>query len=435
MGWFRKERSAEDAAGAAYGRFEDLARRYCCTISRRTVTPQGKPMMLFLGNHSSGKSTLINWLLGGDPVQDVGVAPTDDGFTVISWGETNEDMSGPAALEKLPGEFKSFAAFGPGFLSHLKLKLRNRSLLKDVLLIDSPGMIDSASGTAQRDYDFTEAVRMFAELCDMIYFLFDPDKPGTTGETVDVFANCLRGKEFKLRVLMNKCDSFSSMYDFARCYGTLCWNLARVLSTKDLPKLLTVYSGDVRTAPSGMDYTDFERDRKDLQETFATARNHRHDNILAQALNDFTRLSIRMSVLNRVWRSLLATKVFLTIFGLGATGAATFAAHTLAASHGETVAWIAGGLAFAVSAVCAICFGIGSVSVRRWMLSRKADEIFEKEYRRTLAQPLHDDIRRYWEDIREETAKLIRSAPLDLPIFGEFKRRQVVRAAASLQAG
>ena len=31
--------------------------------------------------------------------------------------------------------------------------------------------------------------------------------------------SCLRGVEFKLRVLVNKCDAFSSMYDFARTYG------------------------------------------------------------------------------------------------------------------------------------------------------------------------------------------------------------------------
>ena len=433
MGLFKKNVSTEEIAGKAYDRFENLARRYCCTLSRLTVTRDGKPMMLFLGNHSAGKSTLINWILGDASIQDVGVAPTDDGFTLIAWGEKDEDISGPAALERLPGEFRPFAAFGPGFLSHLTLKLRTRDRLKDVLLVDSPGMIDSASGTTQRDYDFIKVVRMFAELCDMVYFLFDPDKPGTTGETVDVFAHCLRGKEFKLRVLMNKCDSFSSMHDFARCYGTLCWNLARVLPTKDLPKVMTVYSGETRNAPAGMDFADFDRHRADLLETVAAARNHRHDNILAQTLNDFTRLSIRMSVLNHVWRRLLATKCFLTVFGLGAIGATAFAAHALASPHGEVIAWLACGLSLAVSAAFVICLGIAFVATRRQALARSADGIFEKEYRRALAQPLHDDIRRYWEDIREETAKLIRSAPLDLPLFGEFKRRQVARVAAMMK--
>ena len=44
-----------------------------------------KPVVLLLGNHSSGKSSFINYVLGRD-VQTTGVAPTDDGFTVIQPG-------------------------------------------------------------------------------------------------------------------------------------------------------------------------------------------------------------------------------------------------------------------------------------------------------------------------------------------------------------
>jgi len=44
-----------------------------------------KPMVFVLGNHSSGKSTFINYV-AGRKVQATGVAPTDDGFTIISPG-------------------------------------------------------------------------------------------------------------------------------------------------------------------------------------------------------------------------------------------------------------------------------------------------------------------------------------------------------------
>src|SRR5687767_7103749 len=48
-----------------------------------------KPVVLVLGNYSSGKSTLINELLGLD-IQKTGQAPTDDSFTVI----THHDVAG-----------------------------------------------------------------------------------------------------------------------------------------------------------------------------------------------------------------------------------------------------------------------------------------------------------------------------------------------------
>ena len=72
----------EDLARKTYDRFGRLAKAYHYAFSRTTVTKNGVPCMIFLGNHSSGKSSLINWLVGGDAVQDVGLAPTDDGFTM-----------------------------------------------------------------------------------------------------------------------------------------------------------------------------------------------------------------------------------------------------------------------------------------------------------------------------------------------------------------
>ena len=75
------------------------------------------------------------------------------------------------------------------------------------MMVDSPGMIDSpmsrasiyasdrgnpdASGRRRgsdtsRGYDFEGVVRWFAERADVILFFFDPDKPGTTGETLSI---------------------------------------------------------------------------------------------------------------------------------------------------------------------------------------------------------------------------------------------------------
>ena len=42
-----------------------------------------KPVVLLIGNYSSGKSTLINELVGAD-IQATGQAPTDDSFTVVT---------------------------------------------------------------------------------------------------------------------------------------------------------------------------------------------------------------------------------------------------------------------------------------------------------------------------------------------------------------
>jgi ribosome biogenesis GTPase A len=51
------------------------------------------PFVFILGNHSSGKSSFINYVLGRR-VQVTGVAPTDDGFTVIAPGTADSDQDG-----------------------------------------------------------------------------------------------------------------------------------------------------------------------------------------------------------------------------------------------------------------------------------------------------------------------------------------------------
>ena len=438
MGMDREMDAFEDLASKTYERFKPLADSYYYKFRRPSVTGSGAPCMVFLGNHSSGKSTLINWLLGGDPVQDVGLAPTDDEFTVIMYGDSEEDVCGPAALARLPEEFAGLKLFGGNFFQRLRLKVRRRDLLKSVTLIDSPGMIDSAAGTVDRSYDFEGVVRQLAELCDMVFFLLDPDKPGTTGETVNMFAKCLVGVEFKLRVLLNKCDAFSSMYDFARTYGTVCWNLSRVLRTKDLPKIWTLYSGDTRqTTEGGLDLADFNRHRDEFLGVVRAAAARRRDNLFSQALSDFMGLSLRACVVNHVWRRLclyrfaVALSCSLASIGLG------------------LVVWLASMVKFGSGSRLAATFGIVAAllgfavsffvvrfaeRMRRQRLAGKVDEIFAAEYSRSIAIGSNDNLRLVWDETRAETADVVRSAPLRLPLFGEMCRRRLEKAAKKLFA-
>lgn len=421
----------EKLADGAYRRFAPIAKSYYYSFRRPSVTRGGVPSMVFLGNHSSGKSSLINWVLGGEPVQESGLAPTDDGFTILLYGDTNEDICGPAALTRLPEEFHALEAFGGSFLQHLKVKIRSRELLKTVTLIDTPGMIDSAEGTVSRTYDFEGVVRLLAEVCDMVFFLFDPDKPGTTGETVSVFSKCLAGVEFKLRVLLNKCDAFSSLYDFARTYGTVCWNLARVLHTKDLPKIWTVYSGSEKPS-TNFDFSDFNKHREEFIAVLHDAAARRMDNVYSQALTDFLGLSVRMRVVNHAARTLatLRTTMFFGAAVIAAISAYLVRYWILTTDVTKTL------LANIAAGVCALLILLAAhfvtqftIRLARIIISRKADEIFAHVYRRELAIGTHENMRQHWADTRNDTIDLIRDAPLKLPLFGEFARHRLDKAA------
>ena len=100
-------------------------------------------------------------------------------------------------------------------------------------MIDSPKLRNSDTflssksrqqqAIVERGYDFEKVCRWYAERADVILLFFDPDKPGTTGETLSILTNSLSGFDHKLLIILNKADQFRKIHDFARAYGSLCW--------------------------------------------------------------------------------------------------------------------------------------------------------------------------------------------------------------------
>jgi GTP-binding protein EngB required for normal cell division len=90
------------------------------------------PMVLCVGNHSSGKSSFINYVLGRN-VQTAGVAPTDDCFTIIAPNDTinpdgskkDYDQDGFAIIGNPDYGFTSLRQFGPTLQHHTVFKLRS----------------------------------------------------------------------------------------------------------------------------------------------------------------------------------------------------------------------------------------------------------------------------------------------------------------------
>ncbi|KAF0685006.1 Aste57867_23035 [Aphanomyces stellatus] len=209
------------------------------------------PMMLVLGNHSSGKSTFINHMLGQE-VQKTGRAPTDCMFTVLMGGKRAERLDGYALSRDNKFGFQDIKGlFGTDFVSQVEMKVLENCELLDttgMMIIDSPGMIDPPGTTQSRDrtdmdrgYDFKKVVRWLAERADIILVMFDPDKPGTTFESLDVLTTSLNHVNSKVRLILNKVDDFKTVHDFARAYGALCWNLSKVIPRKDMPFIYTMY--------------------------------------------------------------------------------------------------------------------------------------------------------------------------------------------------
>uniref|UniRef100_A0A7S2UGA6 Dynamin N-terminal domain-containing protein n=1 Tax=Attheya septentrionalis TaxID=420275 RepID=A0A7S2UGA6_9STRA len=259
------------------------------------------PFVFLVGNHSSGKSSFVNYVLGRK-VQTAGVAPTDDSFTVIAPGPEDTDQDGPALIGDPDMGFSNLRQFGPTLIHHTQLKVRSGINNGNFMMVDSPGMIDSpvSSGgfsgqtnTTDRGYDFQGVVRWFAERADVVLLFFDPDKPGTTGETLSILLHSLGGMDHKLLIVLNKADQFEKIHDFARAYGSLCWNLSKVIPRKDLPRIYTmclpVKGGDTAQKEIMQGLADLHQTRDDVVAEVMKAPKRRIDNVITH-LNDSVHL-------------------------------------------------------------------------------------------------------------------------------------------------
>jgi hypothetical protein len=200
-----------DKCEALHSSIMPLNERIRGPLAKNSNQGTALPMVFLVGNHSSGKSSFVNYILGR-PVQVAGVAPTDDTFTVIIPGPKDNDQDGPALIGDPDLGFSNLRQFGPTLIHHTQLKVRQDIQNSNFMLVDSPGMIDSPhADTSDRGYDFQGVVKWFAERADIVLLFFDPDKPGTTGETLSILLHSLGGMDHKLLIVLNKADQFKKV--------------------------------------------------------------------------------------------------------------------------------------------------------------------------------------------------------------------------------
>lgn len=390
----------------------------------------GAPTVLFLGNHSSGKSTFVNHLLGA-PIQKTGLAPTDDAFTVLSFGGAEEERDGQAVVSTPTLPYAGLKNFGPQFLSHFKVKLRPVPLLREVTLIDSPGMIDSPGEGSGRGFDFAGAVRWFADRSDVVLVFFDPEKPGTTGETLQVFTQSLSGMDHKLLIVLNKMDRFESLADFARAYGALCWNLGKVIPRKDLPHIFTTFIPVDGATPSKLPTQDFMTAREDLVREIRRAPARRADNLVTQLDEHGQRLLLHARVIDEAGRNLRSFRRKLwAMLVAGVLFAGLAGAITIWANRqwwiSATVFGSAALLAYAAS------FVIGSLvkSESQHILSGLT-AIFERLYaRELLVRDRVDDLRALWNKVHPRVKQTLEK--VGILSFPRLTREQGDRLSGAL---
>ncbi|XP_014505029.1 EH domain-containing protein 1 [Vigna radiata var. radiata] len=225
-----------------------------------------KPMVMLLGQYSTGKTTFIKHLLKSSyPGAHIGPEPTTDRFVVVMSGSDERTVPGNTVAVQADMPFSGLTTFGTAFLSKFVCSQMPHPLLEHITFVDTPGVLSGEKQRTQRAYDFTGVTSWFAAKCDLILLLFDPHKLDISDEFNRVISS-LRGHDDKIRVVLNKADQVDTQ-QLMRVYGALMWSLGKVLKT---PEVMRVYIGsfndmpvnDAATGPLGKEL--FEKEQDDL---------------------------------------------------------------------------------------------------------------------------------------------------------------------------
>ncbi|GAV61224.1 Dynamin_N domain-containing protein/EF_hand_5 domain-containing protein [Cephalotus follicularis] len=204
-----------------------------------------KPMVMLLGQYSTGKTTFIKHLLRCDyPGAHIGPEPTTDRFVVVMSGDDERTIPGNTIAVRADMPFNGLTTFGGAFLSKFECSQMPHPLLDEITFVDTPGVLSGEKQRTQRSYDFTGVISWFAAKCDVILLLFDPHKLDISDEFKRVITS-LRGNEDKIRVVLNKADQVGTQ-ELMRVYGALMWSLGKVLNT---PEVVRVYIGSFNDKP------------------------------------------------------------------------------------------------------------------------------------------------------------------------------------------
>ncbi|SAL96776.1 hypothetical protein [Absidia glauca] len=198
-----------------------------------------KPMVLLIGQYSTGKTTFIKYLLDKSyPGEHIGVEPTTDRFIAVMHDEQDRVIPGNAAAVNQELPFRGLNRFGQSFLSRFQVSQTSSPLLENMMIIDTPGILAGDKQRVERGYDFTQVIDWFAQRADLILLMFDSHKLDISNE-FRLAIQALRGQEEKVRVVLNKSDMVNQQ-QLMRVYGAMMWSLGKVVQT---PEVMRVFLG------------------------------------------------------------------------------------------------------------------------------------------------------------------------------------------------
>lgn len=158
--WLRREKATQEVVDNVVGALKKIYRGKLLPLeeyygfhdyhSPKLEDPDfdAKPMILLVGQYSTGKTTFIRYLLERDfPGIRIGPEPTTDRFIAVMWDEKEGVIPGNALVVDPKKQFRPLSKYGNAFLNRFQCSSLPSPVLQAISIVDTPGIL---SGEKQR---------------------------------------------------------------------------------------------------------------------------------------------------------------------------------------------------------------------------------------------------------------------------------------------
>ncbi|XP_063622846.1 sarcalumenin isoform X1 [Cydia splendana] len=197
-----------------------------------------KPLVLFMGPWSGGKSSILNYLTGLEFTEwslRTGAEPSPAYFNILMHGKDPEVLDGTQLAADWT--FSGLQKFGQGLEERLRGLRHPSKILEKVNIVEIPGILEVRKQVS-RVFPFNDACQWFIDRADIIFLVYDPSKLDVGPET-EAILDQLKGRESQTRIVLNKADTVKPE-ELMRVQSALIWNISPLMSSAQPPVMYTV---------------------------------------------------------------------------------------------------------------------------------------------------------------------------------------------------
>lgn len=239
-----------------------------------------KPLVLFMGPWSGGKSSIVNYLTGLEFTEwslRTGAEPSPAYFNILMHGKDPEVLDGTQLAADWT--FSGLQKFGQGLEERLRGLKHPSKVLEKVNIVEIPGILEVRKQVS-RVFPFNDACQWFIDRADIIFLVYDPSKLDVGPET-EAILDQLKGRESQTRIVLNKADIVKPE-ELMRVQSALIWNISPLMSSAQPPVMYTVSLWSM-PYESGAPIRLLQAQEKELFRDLRSAIDKRIENKIASA--------------------------------------------------------------------------------------------------------------------------------------------------------